>query len=131
MSEIERSYPASAFIGFISDAATIILERIMCINEDIPESAVFLTLDTSLNLVHMTYEKLLDEKFELDGVRVPTFGIERSAKSLFRPVSEETRFLFDGHMVSQEASGVHYKVRYTNASLLVLPRFTFKCNSLS
>jgi len=111
VSEIERVYSSSSFIGFISDAATIILERVMCIKEDIPESAVFLTLDTSLNLVQMTYEKLLDEFFQLDGDRVQTVGIERNAKSLFRPVSERTRFLTDGHMVSQEAAGVQYNIK--------------------
>lgn len=115
----ERVYTAASMTGYISDGATIILERLMCLKEDIPESAVFLSLDTSLSLVTMTYEKLLDEMYEINGHQVQTIGIQRETKSIFRPVCVETRFLTDGHIAQYLFANTQ-----SRAKLLTMPILT-------
>lgn len=113
---IERIYTAASMTGFISEGATIIIERIMCLNEETPEDAVFLSLDTSLTLVTMTYEKLLDEMFTIEDQQMQTVGIQRETRSIFRPVLIESRYLADGHMVNCKIQSINLNVK-----LLVLP----------
>lgn len=87
VSESELTYPLNTMKGFISEGANIILQRVMCQRQDVPEKAIFLALDNSFCLSTMKYVSIIFPFYLL-----PFFISSRFRK--WKIVKNETLFPF-------------------------------------
>lgn len=118
VSEKERTYPLAAMKGFISEGANIILQRILCLRQEVPEQAKFIAIDSTVNLTHQTYEKLPDTVLSVGGKTLQVLGLQRQQISNHEPVTTwHTHFLPNGNVASRVTLG-----SYVRMQLLELPK---------
>lgn len=106
ITEKETTYSLASMKGFISEGANIILQRVMCQRQSVPEKARFLAIDNSNCLTMMKFEKLPDCTTMIENNSLQLFGIQREIETIDGPnISWHTYFLTDGHMANRETIG--------------------------
>jgi len=106
VSENELTYTLNHEKGFVSEGANIILQRIMCQRNDVPENAKFLALDNASCLTTMRYAKLPERTTTIADSTLALFGIEREVLGMESlTVRWNTHFLEGGYMATRETIG--------------------------
>ncbi|XP_045873994.1 ciliogenesis-associated TTC17-interacting protein [Meles meles] len=94
--------PGSSTMGFISEAANLVLLRVMAWRQTVPNNARFLALDTEGKLCYSTYQDLGFQKIQVGRQQVEVFIVEQtvhSGKGI--PNSCQFYLLSDGHLAKR------------------------------
>ncbi|XP_018877463.3 ciliogenesis-associated TTC17-interacting protein isoform X1 [Gorilla gorilla gorilla] len=96
------SFPWSSIKGFISEAANLVLLRVMAWRRMVPSNARFLTLDTEGKLCHLTYQNLGFQTIQVDHQQAEVFIVEQTVHSEEGiPMSCQYYLLSDGHLAKR------------------------------
>ncbi|XP_032210674.1 ciliogenesis-associated TTC17-interacting protein isoform X1 [Mustela erminea] len=94
--------PGSSTMGFISEAANLVLLRVMAWRQTVPSNARFLALDTEGKLCYSTYQDLGFQKIQVDRQQVEVFIVEQTVHSVKGiPNSCQFYLLSDGHLAKR------------------------------
>ncbi|XP_059024042.1 ciliogenesis-associated TTC17-interacting protein isoform X1 [Mustela lutreola] len=94
--------PGSSTMGFISEAANLVLLRVMAWRQTVPSNARFLALDTEGKLCYSTYQGLGFQKIQVDRQQVEVFIVEQTVHSVKGiPNSCQFYLLSDGHLAKR------------------------------
>ncbi|XP_049624891.1 ciliogenesis-associated TTC17-interacting protein [Suncus etruscus] len=92
----------SSIAGFISEAANLVLLRVMAWRQMVPSNARFLALDTEGKLCHSTYQCLGSQTVEINHQQVEVFVVEQNIHSQVGiPSSCQFYLLSDGHLAKR------------------------------
>ncbi|XP_048962549.1 ciliogenesis-associated TTC17-interacting protein isoform X5 [Canis lupus dingo] len=95
-------FPGSSTVGFISQAANLVLLRVMAWRQTVPNNARFLALDTEGKLCYSTYQALGFQTIEVDRQQVRVFIVEQTVHSVKGvPSSCQFYLLSDGHLAKR------------------------------
>nr|XP_054965057.1 ciliogenesis-associated TTC17-interacting protein isoform X3 [Pan paniscus] len=96
------SFPWSSIKGFISEAANLVLLRVMAWRRMVPSNARFLTLDTEGKLCYLTYQNLGFQTIQVDHQQAEVFIVEQTVHSEEGiPMSCQYYLLSDGHLAKR------------------------------
>ncbi|XP_045054426.1 ciliogenesis-associated TTC17-interacting protein isoform X4 [Desmodus rotundus] len=99
-------FPWHSTAGFISEAANLLLLRVMAWRRVVPSNARFLALDTEGKLCSCTYESLGSQTIQVDGQQVEVFIVEQTVHSDEGvPMSCQYYLLSDGHLAKRVQVG--------------------------
>ncbi|XP_004402827.1 PREDICTED: ciliogenesis-associated TTC17-interacting protein [Odobenus rosmarus divergens] len=94
--------PGSSTMGFISEAANLVLLRVMAWRQTVPSSARFLALDTEGKFCYSTYQDLGFQKIQVGRQQVEVFIVEQTVHSVKGiPNSCQFYLLSDGHLAKR------------------------------
>ncbi|XP_055967603.1 ciliogenesis-associated TTC17-interacting protein [Sorex fumeus] len=94
--------PSSSLEGFISEAANLMLLRVMAWRKMVPSNARFLALDTQGKICHSTYESLGSQMIQINQQQVKVFIVEQNIHSQEGiPLSCQFYLLSDGHLAKR------------------------------
>ncbi|XP_045723415.1 ciliogenesis-associated TTC17-interacting protein [Mirounga angustirostris] len=94
--------PGSSTMGFISEAANLVLLRVMAWRQTVPSSARFLALDTEGKFCYSTYQDLGFQKIQVGRQQVEVFVVEQTVHSVKGiPNSCQFYLLSDGHLAKR------------------------------
>ncbi|XP_044096780.1 ciliogenesis-associated TTC17-interacting protein [Neovison vison] len=94
--------PGSSTTGFISEAANLVLLRVMAWRQTVPSNARFLALDTEGKLCYSTYQDLGFQKIQVGRQQVEVFIVEQRVHSVKGiPNSCQFYLLSDGHLAKR------------------------------
>ncbi|VCX42027.1 unnamed protein product, partial [Gulo gulo] len=94
--------PGSSTTGFISEAANLVLLRVMAWRQTVPSNARFLALDTEGKLCYSTYQDLGFQKIQVDRQQAEVFIVEQTVHSVKGiPNSCQFYLLSDGHLAKR------------------------------
>ncbi|XP_027947931.1 ciliogenesis-associated TTC17-interacting protein isoform X1 [Eumetopias jubatus] len=94
--------PGSSTVGFISEAANLVLLRVMAWRQTVPSSARFLALDTEGKFCYSTYQDLGFQKIQVGRQQVEVFIVEQTVHSVKGiPNSCQFYLLSDGHLAKR------------------------------
>uniref|UniRef100_G1L8M4 Ciliogenesis-associated TTC17-interacting protein n=1 Tax=Ailuropoda melanoleuca TaxID=9646 RepID=G1L8M4_AILME len=95
-------FPGSSTMGFISEAANLVLLRLMAWRQTVPSNAHFLALDTEGKLCYSTYQDLGFQKIQVGRQQVEVFIVEQTVHSVKGiPNSCQFYLLSDGHLAKR------------------------------
>uniref|UniRef100_A0A452Q7T9 Ciliogenesis-associated TTC17-interacting protein n=1 Tax=Ursus americanus TaxID=9643 RepID=A0A452Q7T9_URSAM len=95
-------FPGSSTMGFISEAANLVLLRLMAWRQTVPSNARFLALDTEGRLCYCTYQDLGFQKVQVGRQQVEVFIMEQTVHSVKGiPNSCQFYLLSDGHLAKR------------------------------
>uniref|UniRef100_A0A6I8NVY6 Ciliogenesis-associated TTC17-interacting protein n=1 Tax=Ornithorhynchus anatinus TaxID=9258 RepID=A0A6I8NVY6_ORNAN len=93
------SHPLASVSGLVSEAANLLLLRVMGRRQAVPEGGRFLAFDTTGQLCHATYHMLGSQPLKIGQEQVPTFGVEQTIHSEDDiPITFQFYLLTDGHL---------------------------------
>ncbi|XP_004674860.1 PREDICTED: ciliogenesis-associated TTC17-interacting protein [Condylura cristata] len=99
-------FPWHSIAGFISEAANLVLLRLMAWRQTVPSSARFLALDTEGNLCSSTYQALGRQTLQVGHQQVEVFIVEHNVHSQEGiPMSCQFYLLSDGHLAKRVQVG--------------------------
>ncbi|XP_036872456.2 ciliogenesis-associated TTC17-interacting protein isoform X3 [Manis javanica] len=99
-------FPWHSVTGFISEAANLVLLRVMGWRQMVPSNARFLALDTEGKLCYSTYEGLGFQTIQVDRQQVKVFIVEQTVHSTAGiPMSCQFFLLSDGHLAKRVQVG--------------------------
>ncbi|XP_023447805.1 ciliogenesis-associated TTC17-interacting protein isoform X2 [Dasypus novemcinctus] len=99
-------FPAKSVAGFISEAANLVLLRVMARRRAVPGDARFLALDTEGKLCFSTYQALGFQKMQVDHHQVEVFIVEQTVHSIEGIPMSCLYYLFsDGHLAKRVQVG--------------------------
>ncbi|XP_004617245.3 ciliogenesis-associated TTC17-interacting protein [Sorex araneus] len=94
--------PSSSFEGFVSEAANLVLLRVMAWRQTVPSNARFLALDARGKLCHSTYEALGSQVIQINQQQAKVFIVEQNIHSQEGiPLSYQFYLLSDGHLAKR------------------------------
>uniref|UniRef100_A0A8C9AM60 Ciliogenesis-associated TTC17-interacting protein n=1 Tax=Prolemur simus TaxID=1328070 RepID=A0A8C9AM60_PROSS len=95
-------FPWHSIKGFISEAANLVLLRVMAWRRMVPSNARFLALDTEGNLCHSTYHALGFQTIQVGHQQAEVFIVEQTVHSEKGiPMSCQYYLLPDGHLAKR------------------------------
>ncbi|XP_074255129.1 ciliogenesis-associated TTC17-interacting protein isoform X5 [Saimiri boliviensis] len=96
------SFPWSSIKGFVSEAANLVLLRVMAWRRMVPSNARFLALDTEGKLCYSTYQDLGFQTIQVDQKQAEVFIVEQTVHSEEGiPMSCQYYLLSDGHLAKR------------------------------
>ncbi|XP_045431178.1 ciliogenesis-associated TTC17-interacting protein isoform X2 [Pipistrellus kuhlii] len=98
-------FPWSSTAGFISQAANLLLLRVMAWRRTVPQNARFLALDMEGKLCHSTYQALGAQTIQVDRQQAEAFIVEQTVHSDGIPFSCQFYLLSDGHLAKRVQVG--------------------------
>ncbi|XP_036988185.2 ciliogenesis-associated TTC17-interacting protein isoform X1 [Artibeus jamaicensis] len=99
-------FPWHSTAGFISEAANLLLLRVMGWRRTVPSNARFLALDSEGKLCSSTYEALGSQTIQVEGQQVEVFIVEQAVHSDEGiPMSCQYYMLSDGHLAKRVQVG--------------------------
>ncbi|XP_069873411.1 ciliogenesis-associated TTC17-interacting protein isoform X3 [Dipodomys merriami] len=100
------SFPWKAMKGFISEAANMVLLRVMAWRHMVPNNARFLALDSEGKLCYCTYEALGVQTFQVGRQQAEVFIVEQTVHSTEGiPMACQFYLLPDGHLAKRVQVG--------------------------
>ncbi|XP_075386331.1 ciliogenesis-associated TTC17-interacting protein [Tenrec ecaudatus] len=100
------SFPWTATAGFLSEAANLVMLRVMAWRQMVPSNARFLALDTEGKLCHATYQALGFQTFQMGRQQAEAFIVEHTVHSEEGiPMSCQYYLLPDGHLAKRVQVG--------------------------
>ncbi|MEE6488839.1 hypothetical protein FKM82_015404 [Ascaphus truei] len=99
------SHDLSTLTGFISEAANLLIMRLLARRRSVPPNMSFLTFDAERNLCTTTYSELGSRSQMIGKETVEVYGIERTVQSEDIPTTWHCYFLTDGHLASRVQIG--------------------------
>nr|XP_030705667.1 ciliogenesis-associated TTC17-interacting protein isoform X2 [Globicephala melas] len=95
-------FPWHSIAGFVSQAANLVLLRVMAWRQTVPSNARFLALDTEGKLCYSTYQGLGSQTIQVGHQQVEAFTVEQTVHSEEGiPVSCQFYLLSDGHLAKR------------------------------
>ncbi|NP_001177149.1 ciliogenesis-associated TTC17-interacting protein [Sus scrofa] len=95
-------FPWHSIAGFISEAANLVLLRVMGWRRTVPSNARFLALDTEGKLCYSTYQALGSQTIQVGRQQVEVFIVEQTVHSEEGiPMSYQFYLLSDGHLAKR------------------------------
>ncbi|XP_016012220.2 ciliogenesis-associated TTC17-interacting protein isoform X2 [Rousettus aegyptiacus] len=95
-------FPWDSTMGFISEAANLLLLRVMAWRQMVPNNARFLALDTEGKLCYSTYQALGTQTIQVDRQQVEVFMVEQTVHAdQGIPMSCQFYLLSDGHLAKR------------------------------
>ncbi|XP_067596706.1 ciliogenesis-associated TTC17-interacting protein isoform X3 [Pseudorca crassidens] len=95
-------FPWHSIAGFVSQAANLVLLRVMAWRQTVPSNARFLALDTEGKLCYSTYQGLGSQTIQVGHQQVEAFIVEQTVHSEEGiPVSCQFYLLSDGHLAKR------------------------------
>ncbi|XP_033283617.1 ciliogenesis-associated TTC17-interacting protein isoform X4 [Orcinus orca] len=95
-------FPWHSIAGFVSQAANLVLLRVMAWRQTVPSNARFLALDTEGKLCYSTYQGLGSQTIQVGHQQVEAFIVEQTVHSEQGiPVSCQFHLLSDGHLAKR------------------------------
>uniref|UniRef100_A0A8D0W1V3 Ciliogenesis-associated TTC17-interacting protein n=1 Tax=Sus scrofa TaxID=9823 RepID=A0A8D0W1V3_PIG len=95
-------FPWHSIAGFISEAANLVLLRVMGWRRTVPSNAHFLALDTEGKLCYSTYQALGSQTIQVGRQQVEVFIVEQTVHSEEGiPMSYQFYLLSDGHLAKR------------------------------
>ncbi|KAI4544439.1 hypothetical protein MG293_004705 [Ovis ammon polii] len=95
-------FPRPSIEGFVSQAANLVLLRVMAWRHTVPSNARFLALDTEGKLCYSTYQALGSQTIQVGHQQVEVFIVEQTVHSEQGiPVSCQFYLLSDGHLAKR------------------------------
>ncbi|XP_012497914.1 PREDICTED: ciliogenesis-associated TTC17-interacting protein [Propithecus coquereli] len=95
-------FPWHSIKGFVSEAANLVLLRVMAWRRMVPSNACFLALDTEGNLCHSTYQALGFQTIQVGRQQAEVFIVEQTVHSEKGiPMSCQYYLLRDGHLAKR------------------------------
>ncbi|XP_038605790.1 ciliogenesis-associated TTC17-interacting protein [Tachyglossus aculeatus] len=92
-------HPWASVSGLVSEAANLLLLRVMGRRQMVPEGGRFLAFDATGQLCHTTYHVLGSQPLKMGQEEVPTFGVEQTIHSEDDiPITFHFYLLADGHL---------------------------------
>ncbi|XP_006892005.1 PREDICTED: uncharacterized protein C2orf62 homolog [Elephantulus edwardii] len=103
----ERSaFSSNSLAGFISEAANLVMLRLMAWRQMVPSNARFLTLDTEGKLCYSTYQPLGSQTFQMGSQQEEVFIVEQTVHSEEGvPMSCQYYLFRDGHLAKRVQVG--------------------------
>ncbi|XP_053453983.1 ciliogenesis-associated TTC17-interacting protein isoform X1 [Nycticebus coucang] len=99
-------FPLSSIKGFISEAANMVLLRLMAWRQMVPSNAHFLALDTDGKFCHSTYQALGFQTIQVGHQQTEVFIVEQTVHSEDSiPMSCQYYLLRDGHLAKRVQVG--------------------------
>ncbi|XP_029789706.1 ciliogenesis-associated TTC17-interacting protein isoform X3 [Suricata suricatta] len=99
-------FPWRSTQGFVSEAANLLLLRMMAWRQLVPNNAQFLALDTEGKLCHSTYQALGTQTIQVGPQQVDVFIVEQTVHSTEGiPTSCQFYLLSDGHLAKRIQMG--------------------------
>ncbi|KAE8581321.1 hypothetical protein XENTR_v10024745 [Xenopus tropicalis] len=114
------SHPASSLCGFISEAANLLIMRILA-RRKMKEPLEFLAFDEEANLCVSTYAALGSQTQMIGKQTVDVFGIERTIHSPEVPTTWQCFYLSDGHLATHVQIGSSVTIKLTEMPILSEP----------
>ncbi|XP_045151937.1 ciliogenesis-associated TTC17-interacting protein isoform X2 [Echinops telfairi] len=100
------SFPWNSTAGFLSEAANLVMLRVMAWRQMVPSNARFLALDTEGKLCYATYQALGFQTFQMGRQQAEVFIIEQTVHSEEGiPMSCQYYLLPDGHLAKRVQVG--------------------------
>ncbi|KAG5214055.1 hypothetical protein JEQ12_009841 [Ovis aries] len=95
-------FPRPSIEGFVSQAANLVLLRVMAWRHTVPSNARFLALDSEGKLCYSTYQALGSQTIQVGHQQVEVFIVEQTVHSEQGiPVSCQFYLLSDGHLAKR------------------------------
>ncbi|XP_048664949.1 ciliogenesis-associated TTC17-interacting protein [Marmota marmota marmota] len=95
-------FPLHSITGFISEAANLVLLRLMARRQKVPQNARFLALDTEGKLCYSTYQALGFQNIQVGHQQSEVFIVEHTVHSNEGiPMSWQFYMLCDGHLAKR------------------------------
>ncbi|KAG3275225.1 ciliogenesis associated TTC17 interacting protein [Ictidomys tridecemlineatus] len=95
-------FPSHSITGFISEAANLVLLRLMARRQKVPQNARFLALDTEGKLCYSTYRALGFQNIQVGHQQSEVFIVEHTVHSNEGiPMSWQFYMLCDGHLAKR------------------------------
>ncbi|XP_070278220.1 ciliogenesis-associated TTC17-interacting protein isoform X1 [Myotis yumanensis] len=99
-------FPWHSTAGFISQAANLLLLRVMAWRQMVPSNARFLALDTEGKFCYCTYKALGSQTIQVDRQQADAFIVEQTVHSVEGiPFSCQFYLLSDGHLAKRVQVG--------------------------
>ncbi|XP_007933963.1 ciliogenesis-associated TTC17-interacting protein [Orycteropus afer afer] len=99
-------FPWNSIAGFISEAANLVMLRVMAWRRKVPSNARFLALDTEGRLCYSTYQALGFQMFQAGHQQVEVFIVEQTVHSEEGiPMSCQFYLFSDGHLAKRVQVG--------------------------
>ncbi|XP_058520988.1 ciliogenesis-associated TTC17-interacting protein isoform X1 [Ochotona princeps] len=100
------AFPWASMEGFVSEAANLVLLRVMARRQKVPSNACFLALDTEGKLCHSTYQSLGFQTIQVGWQQAPVFIVEQTVHSEEGiPMAWQFYLLSDGHLAKRVQIG--------------------------
>ncbi|XP_063074205.1 ciliogenesis-associated TTC17-interacting protein [Engraulis encrasicolus] len=100
--EQTSTFPLESLCGFVSEAANLLLLRVLARRKNFPEGMKFLSFDAETQISLSTYRELGEKKQVVGNETVEVFGIERIVDAVDDiPAMWQCYFLRDGHLASR------------------------------
>ncbi|TRY82799.1 hypothetical protein DNTS_025569 [Danionella cerebrum] len=100
-----QSFPLSSLEGFVSEASSFLIQRILARQKTVPDDMIFLSLDADSVLSESVYRALGWKKQTVGEELVDIFGIERTMCSESSSAAWHSYFMPDGHLASRVQLG--------------------------
>ncbi|KAM7105196.1 ciliogenesis-associated TTC17-interacting protein isoform 2-T2 [Molossus nigricans] len=98
--------PLHSTLGFISEAANLLLLRVMAWRQMVPSNARFLALDMEGKLCYSSYQALGSQTIQVDRLQAEVFIVEQTIHSEEGiPMSCQFYLLCDGHLAKRVQVG--------------------------
>ncbi|XP_036109248.1 ciliogenesis-associated TTC17-interacting protein [Molossus molossus] len=98
--------PLHSTLGFISEAANLLLLRVMAWRQMVPSNARFLALDMEGKLCYSSYQALGSQTIQVDRLQAEVFIVEQTIHSEEGiPMSCQFYLLSDGHLAKRVQVG--------------------------
>lgn len=95
-------FPWNSITGFVSEAANLVLLRVMARRQKVPQNARFLALDTEGKLCYSTYQALGFQTIQVGYQQSEVFIVEHTVHSNEGiPMSWQFYMLRDGHLAKR------------------------------
>ncbi|KAM5228719.1 ciliogenesis-associated TTC17-interacting protein [Ctenodactylus gundi] len=102
----KTSFPWHSIAGFVSEAANLVLLRVMAWRQTVPSNARFLALDTEGKLCYSTYRALGFQTIQVGHQEAKVFIVEQNVHSEQGiPTSCQFYMLSDGHLAKRVQVG--------------------------
>uniref|UniRef100_A0AAY4AJ28 Ciliogenesis-associated TTC17-interacting protein n=2 Tax=Denticeps clupeoides TaxID=299321 RepID=A0AAY4AJ28_9TELE len=99
-------FPLSSVQGFVSEAANLLIMRILALRKVLPENMVFLSFDSEMNMSSSTYRSLGSMQQMVGAEEADVFGIERTVETAgILRATWHCYFLCDGHLTNRAQVG--------------------------
>ncbi|XP_037704713.1 probable hydrolase PNKD isoform X4 [Choloepus didactylus] len=96
------NFPCKALAGFVSEAANLLLLRVMAWRQTVPNNARFLALDTEGKLCYSSYQALGFQKMQVGHQQAEVFIVEQTVHSNEGiPMSCQYYLFSDGHLAKR------------------------------
>uniref|UniRef100_H3AKQ7 Ciliogenesis-associated TTC17-interacting protein n=1 Tax=Latimeria chalumnae TaxID=7897 RepID=H3AKQ7_LATCH len=125
------SFEWSSLEGFVSEAANLLILRVLARRGAVPENMVFLSFDTETRIATSTYKELGQWSQTIGNEMVEMYGIERTVQSEHDdevPTTWQCAFLCDGHMATRVQVGSPITMKMLQLPVPVEPELLFFFN---